>query len=129
MICLILLASICIYCCFNLSKMQSWENFYDVFYTMGGIITGVSTFVILIAAFTGGISSSAEFEGAKEIRKNLEYQIARPVARDDNFFEQLSEYNATIIENQTYNKDWFLNGICVSNKWDTIEPLTFSEAN
>lgn len=126
MICLMLLASICIYCCFNLSKMESWENFYEV---MGGIITGVSAFFILIAAFTGGISSSVEFEAQKETRKNLEYQIARPVARDNNFFEQLSEYNSTIIENQTYNKDWFLNGICVSDKWDTIEPLNFSEAN
>lgn len=127
MICLMLLASISIYCCFNLSKMQSWENFYEV-YTIGGIITGVSAFFILIAAFTGGISSSVEFEAQKEVRKNLEYQIARPVTRDHNFFEQLSEYNSIIVENQTYNKDWFLNGICVSDKWNTIEPLTFGEA-
>lgn len=127
MICLMLLASAFIYCYYNANKVENWEDSHDA-YCLGMLLSGVPALFILIAAFTGGISSSVEFEAQKEVRKNLEYQIARPVARDDNFFEQLSEYNSIIVENQTYNKDWFLNGICVSDKWDTIEPLTFGEA-
>ena len=122
MICLMLLASAFIYFYYNANKVDSHDA-----YCLGMLLSGVPALFILIAAFTGGISSSCKFEAQKETRKILEYQIARPIARDDNFFEQLSEYNSTIIENQAYNKDWFLNGICISDKWDTIEPLTFGE--
>lgn len=128
MICLMLLVSAFVYCAYNINKLESWEDGYDA-YCMGALIAGVPAFFIFIAVFTGGISSSVEFEGYKEIRTNLEYQIENPHRRDHNFFEQLSDYNLMIVECQEYNKDWFLNGICVSNKWNDIEPLTFSEAN
>lgn len=99
------------------------------FYLVTGTFSALMTFMITFTAFTNGIASSVEFEAHKEIRKNLEYQISHPAARDANFFEQLSAYNATIVRNQECNKDWFLNDICVSEKWNTIEPLNFSEAN
>ena len=122
MILLILLASYAVYCHYNYKQHQ--VDFYLVTGTFSALVAAV----IMFAAFTGGLTSSAEFEAHKEIRKQLEYQMARPVARDANFFEQLAEYNATIVRNQTYNKDWFLNDICVSEKWNTIEPIVLREA-
>ena len=123
MILLILLASYAVYCHYNYKHHR--EDFYFVTGTFSALIAAA----IMFAAFSGGLTSSAEFEAHKEIRKHLEYQIARPVARDANFFEQLSEYNATVVRNQEYNKDWFLNDICVSEKWNTIEPIAFGEAS
>ena len=129
MILAILLLSACIYCVYNLNQCENmYEKAYDRYF-VGAIGCGLCFIFLIFAALCCHTESAFDFEAYKEMKTNLEYQIENPHRRDHNFFEQLSNYNMEIVKNQEYNKDWFLNGICISDKWNDIETLKFSEAN
>lgn len=122
MIALIFLLCISIYCLYKCFK----EN-EDIIYMGIGFTAAFAFITFVIVATAVHIESSAAFEESKEIRKYLEYQIDNPFIKDDNFFEQLSNYNAAILKNQKYNKDYIFTGIGISNKWDTIAPLEITK--
>lgn len=115
MIILFFLFCVSIYCFINRYK--------DEFFLAIGCASIIAFVTFLIIAIVSNIESSVEFEESQEVRKYIEYQMDNPSIRDDNFFEQLYSYNATIIKNQKYNKSYISTGIAVSNKWDTITPL------